>query len=29
MKNTHAFKHLGGTVDWCGVGGGARRNEKD
>ena len=29
MKNMHAFEHLGGVVDWCGVGGGARRSEKD
>ena len=21
MKITHAFEHLGGIVDWCGVGG--------
>ena len=29
MKNTHAFEHLGGAVDWCNLGGGARSREKD
>ena len=29
FKNTHAFEHLGGAVDWCSVGGGARYREKD
>ena len=29
MKNMHTFEHLGGAVDWCGLGGGARSSEKD